>query len=78
MVCVVCVAVLGNVLRRDAGLNIIRVWGGGIAERQQFYDACDELGVLVHQEVRGCITSVAVTPFKNLCIFCPQTTCLPQ
>lgn len=34
-----------------SGLNIIRVWGGGLAEREEFYQACDELGVLVHQEV---------------------------
>lgn len=37
-------------LHRDAGLNLIRVWGGGIAERDKFYDAADELGVLVMQE----------------------------
>jgi len=36
---------------RASGLNIIRVWGGGLAEREEFYHACDELGVLVHQEV---------------------------
>ena len=38
-------------LHRDAGLNLIRVWGGGLAERPEFFDACDELGVLVHHEV---------------------------
>lgn len=35
-----------------SGLNLIRVWGGGLTERPEFYDACDELGVLVMQEVR--------------------------
>lgn len=39
-------------LHRQAGLNALRVWGGGLAERESFYTACDELGVLVHQEVR--------------------------
>ena len=34
-------------------MNLIRVWGGGLAERPEFYDACDKLGVLVHQEVRS-------------------------
>ena len=26
------------------------VWGGGLTERPEFYEACDELGVLVMQE----------------------------
>ena len=37
-------------MHRDMGLNLIRVWGGGIAERPEFYDAADEMGVLVMQE----------------------------
>ncbi|CAE7786683.1 EBM, partial [Symbiodinium sp. CCMP2456] len=37
-------------LMRMAGANVIRVWGGGIAERPEFYQACDRLGMLVYQE----------------------------
>eukprot|EP00421_Protoceratium_reticulatum_P046334 CAMPEP_0168452212 /NCGR_PEP_ID=MMETSP0228-20121227/49035_1 /TAXON_ID=133427 /ORGANISM="Protoceratium reticulatum, Strain CCCM 535 (=CCMP 1889)" /LENGTH=900 /DNA_ID=CAMNT_0008466853 /DNA_START=164 /DNA_END=2866 /DNA_ORIENTATION=- len=37
-------------LLRDAGVNIIRVWGGGIAERPEFFAACDRFGMLVYQE----------------------------
>ena len=35
---------------RDANLNLLRVWGGGLIEKEDFYDLCDELGILVMQE----------------------------
>lgn len=37
-------------LMANAGFNSIRVWGGGITETRQFYDAADEVGMLVYQE----------------------------
>ena len=32
------------------GVNLIRVWGGGIYEDRAFYELCDELGLMVWQD----------------------------
>ncbi len=37
-------------ISRACGVNMIRVWGGGIFERDEFYDECDRLGILVAQD----------------------------
>ncbi|MFJ4500276.1 glycoside hydrolase family 2 protein [Streptomyces sp. NPDC088864] len=34
----------------DANVDLVRIWGGGIYEDEAFYDACDELGLMVWQD----------------------------
>ncbi len=35
---------------KQSGVNLLRLWGGGIAESDYFYQLCDEFGFLVWQE----------------------------
>ena len=34
----------------DAHMNMMRLWGGGYYETQEFYDICDELGIMIWQD----------------------------
>lgn len=37
-------------LAKRANVNLLRVWGGGLIERESFYNLCDRLGIMVWQE----------------------------
>ena len=35
---------------KQSGVNLLRLWGGGIAESDYFYQLCDEFGLLIWEE----------------------------
>jgi beta-mannosidase len=45
-----------------ANVNLLRVWGGGLIEKEAFYQACDRLGIFVWQEFIQSSSGVDNTP----------------
>ncbi len=53
------------VAAKSMGVNLIRVWGGGLIETEAFYQLCDELGLLVWQEFIQSSSGVDNIPSKD-------------
>jgi beta-mannosidase len=49
-------------LAQRANVNVIRVWGGGVIEGEEFYSLCDRLGILVWQEFSQSSSGLESTP----------------
>ncbi|MBQ1942020.1 MAG: hypothetical protein II368_00030, partial [Clostridia bacterium] len=45
---------------KDANFNILRVWGGGVYEKEIFYRLCDENGIMILQETMFACSDVPV------------------
>ena len=51
---------------RDCHFNTVRVWGGGIYPDETFFDLCDELGLVVWQDLMfACNTYVLTDAFRE-------------
>jgi beta-mannosidase len=49
-------------LAKNAHVNLLRVWGGGLIEKESFYDQCDRLGIMVWQEFIQSSSGIDNTP----------------
>jgi len=38
----------------DGGMNMLRVWGGGMYQIDAFYEECDRLGIMLYHDVMFC------------------------
>jgi beta-mannosidase len=52
-------------LAQRANVNVLRVWGGGVIESEEFYGWCDRLGILVWQEFSQSSSGLESTPSEN-------------
>jgi len=49
-------------LGKSANMNMFRVWGGGIINKESFYELCDQYGIMVWQEFPLACNNYEATP----------------
>lgn len=53
-------------IAKDQHIQMLRAWGGGLPETDEFYELCDELGILVMQEWPTAWNSHETQPYEML------------
>ncbi|WP_274650805.1 glycoside hydrolase family 2 protein [Paenibacillus humicola] len=52
-------------LAKRAGVNMLRVWGGGLIEKDAFYELCDRYGIMLWQEFIQSSSGIANKPSEK-------------
>ncbi|MCD6505591.1 hypothetical protein J7M22_03095 [Candidatus Poribacteria bacterium] len=52
-------------LAKEANVNLLRVWGGGLIESEHFYELCDEMGIMIWQEFIQSSSGIDNEPSKD-------------
>lgn len=52
-------------MAKEAHINLIRIWGGGLIESEYFYDLCDHYGLMVWQEFIQSSSGLDNVPSKD-------------
>ena len=47
---------------RNANMNMLRIWGGGIYENDIFYELCDEYGIMIWQDFMFACSTYPMNP----------------
>ena len=53
-------------LAKNQHIQLLRAWGGGLVETEEFYDLCDRMGIMVFQEWPTAWDSQKVQPVASL------------
>ncbi|MFC5406975.1 glycoside hydrolase family 2 protein [Cohnella soli] len=50
---------------KEAHINLVRVWGGGVIEKEIFYELCDRHGIMIWQEFIQSSSGIDNVPSKD-------------
>jgi beta-mannosidase len=53
---------------KDAHFNMLRVWGGGLYERDEFFEYCDQLGIMIYRASHTAVPPRIVYTFVRVSV----------